>query len=83
MLMTFFALKEKLHEYIDQADEKKVTAIYTLVENEIGEPGYVYDDEALNFLEERREEYIKSNAKGLTVEESMAHVKEELKKRGL
>ena len=81
--MTFTALKEKLHGYIDHADEKKVKAIYTLVENEIGETGYIYDDETLNILEERREEYQKSKAKGYTVEESMDHVKKELKKRGI
>jgi hypothetical protein len=82
MIMTFAAVKEKLHGYIDRADEKKVKAIFTLVENEIEEPGYLYDDATLNILEERREAYQKSNTRGLTVEESMNHVKEELKKRG-
>jgi len=81
--MTFTALKEKLHGYIEHADEKKVKAIYTLVENEISETGYVYDDETINILEERREEYKKSKIKGYTVEESMGHVKKELKKRGV
>jgi hypothetical protein len=80
--MTFNAVKEKLHGYIDHADEKKVKAIYTLVEDEIEETGYVYDDETLDMLEERREEYIKGNVKGFTVEESMEFVKKELKNRG-
>ena len=81
--MTFTALKEKLHEYIDHADEKKVKAIYTLIEDNIEETGYVYDEETINMLEERRGDYLKSKVKGHTVEESMAFKKKELKKRGL
>lgn len=81
--MTPTALRERLHAYIDHADEKKVKAIYTLVENEIEEPGYTYDDATINMLEERREEYLKSNAPGLTIEGSMDHVKKELRKRWL
>jgi len=76
--MTFTVLKEKLHDYIDHADQKKLTAIYTLVEDEIIEPRHTYDEETLNMLEERREEYQKGNIKGYTVEESMEHVKQEL-----
>ena len=43
----------------------------------------VYDDETIDMLEKRREEYIKGNIKGFTVEESMEFVKRELKKRSL
>ncbi len=81
--MTFIALKEKLHEYIEQADEKKVTAIYTLVEDEIDHTGFEYDDETLDFLESRVQEFHDSGHPGYTVEESMEFVKNELKKRGL
>lgn len=81
--MTFTALKERLHDYIDHADEKKVKAIYTLVAEEMESSGYVYDEETLNMLEERREEYLKSNEKGLNATESISHIKRELKKRGL
>ncbi len=73
--MTMTTVKEKLHEYIEHADERKVKAIYTLVENEIEDTGYNYDDETLDMLEKRREEFLKSDDKGFTVEESMEHVK--------
>jgi len=43
----------------------------------------VYDDETLEMLEEKLEEYIKGNIKGFTVEESMEFVRMELKKMSL
>ena len=52
---------------------------YTLVKEEIEAPAYKYDDETINFFEERREEYISSSKKGYTIDESMEHVKNELK----
>jgi len=81
--MTFTALKEKLHAYIEHADEKKVKAIYTLIEDEIGKGAHIYDEETINILEERREEYRKGKVKGHTVTESLDYIKSELKKRGL
>lgn len=81
--MTFAALKEKLHDYIDHADEKKVKAIFTLVAEDLDDNEYTFDDTTLNMLEERREEYLSNNTKGYSVEESMEHIKIELKKRGL
>jgi hypothetical protein len=54
-----------------------------LIEDDLGGSEYVFDDETINMLEERREEYLKSDSKGMTVEESMEHIKKELKKRGL
>ena len=38
----------------------------------------IYDDETLNILEERPEEFIKSKTKGFTIEESMEQVKQAL-----
>jgi hypothetical protein len=82
--MTFTTLKEKLHDYIGHADEKKVKAIYTLVENEIdgSTANYIFDEETVNFLEERRTEYINSGEKGFTADKSIDLVKKEHKKRG-
>lgn len=81
--MTIVAVKEKLHDYIDHAEEKKLQAIYTLLENEIGDNTYQYDDETVNMLEERRVEYLKSNSKGLTPEESIEFVKNQMNKGGI
>ncbi len=80
--MTFIALKEKLHEYIEQADEKKVTAIYTLVEDEIEGTGFVYDEETLDMLDQRVEVYQNGKIKGQTAEESMEWIRTQLSKNG-
>lgn len=61
--MTLAAVKEKLHGYIEQADEKKVKTIYTLLEQEI-DTKYTYDDDTVNLLEERREKFQAGYHKG-------------------
>ena len=33
--MTYTVVKEKLHNYIEHADQKKIKAIYTLLESDI------------------------------------------------
>ena len=56
--MTYTVVKEKLHEYIEQADKKKVKAIYALLEEDI-EHGYsraMYDDETIQVLEKISED---------------------------
>ncbi|MDB5115085.1 MAG: hypothetical protein JWQ79_577 [Mucilaginibacter sp.] len=48
--MTTAAIREKLHEYIDVADDRKIEAIYTMVEKEIVEKYDLWEDE--DFLNE-------------------------------
>ena len=63
-------LRERLHEYIDTADERHLTAIYVLVENEI-DTDDIYDDATLKMLYERRENHLKGISKSYTAEESI------------
>ncbi len=81
--MTFVTMKEKLLDYIEHADEKKISAIYTLVENEIEESEYTYDDETIAMLEKRSADMRSGKSKSFTVEESMIYIHEELKRSGL
>ena len=47
-------LKQKLHEYIDFAEEKKLKAIYTMIEDEIEQPyNYLDDKDFMKELERR------------------------------
>ncbi|RYY36754.1 MAG: hypothetical protein EOP46_05310 [Sphingobacteriaceae bacterium] len=45
--MTTTDIRERLKSYIDYADDKKVQAIYTMVEEEINERYNWWDDKAL------------------------------------
>jgi hypothetical protein len=62
--MTTTAIRKKLIDYMQTADDEKINAMYTLVENEIEQlESDIWNDEAfLNELD-RRLEYYKSGGK--------------------
>ncbi len=43
--MTTVAMRKKLHDYLDSAADKKIKAIYTMVEDELEEEKEDYSDE--------------------------------------
>lgn len=69
-------IKEKLHHYIDVADENKLNAIYTLLENEIE---WQYSLEDISKFNTRREKHLKGETKSFTVEESLGLVRKQKK----
>lgn len=73
--MTITAIREKLQEYIKTADDKKIKAIFTLVENDIDEKyNWWEDDEFLDDLDERGRRYEAGIDKGYTFEEAKAEI---------
>jgi hypothetical protein len=63
-------IRERLYEYIRFADDKKVAAIYTMVESEIEEELNLWEDkDFLNELNDRLKEYENGNATTLSLEE--------------
>ena len=73
-------LREKLTEYIQVADEKKLEAIYTLLEDEIEGEYKWYEDEAfVAELDERVRRYESGEEKGYTEEEAFAIIESKLK----
>jgi hypothetical protein len=73
--MSSSVLRDKLHDYIRVADEKKLKAIYNLLENEIEEAGEWWQDK--NFVKEldnRYEQWLKGKAKAYTIEETTAYI---------
>jgi hypothetical protein len=75
------SVKGKLHEYIDHADDKKIQAIYTLVENEIEDRSSLYDEETLRSFRQISKDHASGKIKGYPVEESMKRIRKKLAKK--
>lgn len=69
--MTVALIREKLHDYIENADDKKVEAIYLMVEGEIDDEKYDRweDEEFLKELKSRLDDFESGIDKGSTWEE--------------
>ena len=74
-------LKEKLHNYIETAQERKLKAIYTMVEEEIDETDNLWNNEEfVTELERREKKYLRGAAKTYTIKETISGVNEALKR---
>jgi len=77
--MNTAALRQKLHNYLEVADDKKIKAIYAIMENEIEESAVEYSDEFKKELDRRYAEYKTGKAKMITAEESKKRIQKILK----
>jgi hypothetical protein len=66
--------RQKLHEYIDLADDEKVNALFTILEADDDYP-YQYSAEELKIFYERKERYLKGEGKSFSVEESFDEIR--------
>ncbi len=64
-------IRQQLHEYIESAGDKKLKAIYTLVENDINEE-FAFSDEQKKELDRRYDDYQNGVGKTYTWEEAVA-----------
>jgi hypothetical protein len=67
-------IRQKLHEYINQADSKHLEAIYLLLKKEL-EPSYKYDSATLDMLYKRREAHLSEQSVSYTVDEALASMR--------
>ncbi len=68
-------IRQKLHEYIKVADDKKVKAIYTIVESDINEMNEWWNDESFIAELDKRSSDLKSGKeKGVTWDELKAEL---------
>ncbi|MGP8214294.1 MAG: addiction module protein [Bacteroidia bacterium] len=72
--MNATTLKHKLHSFIDNAEQKKLKAIYTLFESEI-ETTSMLTDEQKKELDFRLDEYMQGKSKSFTWEEAVKKIK--------
>jgi len=75
-------IKEKLHHYIDVADEKKLQAIYTILEDEI-EGEYFYTKDEIKMFYERRQQHLNGESKSYSVEEAHNLIRQNRNTNGL
>ena len=73
------AIRKQLHSYLEVAEDKKVKAIYTMMEEEIKESAVEYMDEFKAELDNHYADYKSGKAKMITAEESKKKVKKILK----
>ena len=75
-------LRQKLHHYIENAEEKKLQAIFTMVEDEINEYYNHWDDEDfVNELHQREQSYLNETAKTYSVSDSASRAREAIKQQ--
>jgi hypothetical protein len=79
--MTPSTIKGKLHHYIDTADEKKLQAIYTILEDEI-EGEYFYTGDEIKTFYDRREKHLNGESKSYSVDEAHGLIRKN-RKNGL
>ncbi len=78
--MNTITIKQKLHQYIETAEDKKLKAIYTMVENEIEDVSSPWDPAFLTQIERREKSYLNGEAKIFSWDEVQQRAKQSLKK---
>jgi hypothetical protein len=70
------SLRDKLHPYIDVAEEQKLQAIYTLLEDEIN---WNYTKEEIEQFHQRRQNHLNGTNQSYTAEESLNAARQQKK----
>lgn len=73
-IMSTVSIRQKLHNYLEVADDKKVKAIYAIMENEIEKSALEYTDDIKTELDKRYANYKNGQAKLISPEESRKRI---------
>lgn len=74
------ALRQKLHSFLEVADDQKIKAIYSMIESEIEDSSVDYSDELKTELDRRHEDFITGQSKVITPQESKKRIQTILSK---
>jgi putative addiction module component (TIGR02574 family) len=77
--MSTNVIRQKLHSYLEVADDKKVKAMYVMMEEDIEESAVEYTDEFKKELDRRYADYKSGKAKMITAAESKKRIQKILK----
>jgi putative addiction module component (TIGR02574 family) len=72
--MNTAAIRQKLHSYLEVANDKKVKAIYAIMENDIEESSVEYSDDFKAELDRRYADYKNGKSKIVTAQESKRRI---------
>ena len=81
--MSTSVIRQKLHSYLEVADDKKVKAMYVMMEEDIEESAVEYTDEFKKELDRRYADYKSGKAKMITAAESKRRIQKILKSPNL
>lgn len=74
-------IRQQLHNYLEVADDKKVKALYTMMEDDIKESAIEYSDELKAELDSRYASYKNGSAKMITAAESKKRINKLLNRK--
>jgi hypothetical protein len=69
--LTVASIRQKLHDYIDIADDKKLEAMYVILQTDI-ENGSLYDESTIARFHARRDNHLNESSPSYTVAETIA-----------
>jgi hypothetical protein len=72
--MSTAAIRQKLHSYLEVANDKKIKAIYAIMEKEIEESAVDYTEELKNDLDQRYADYKNGKVKVLSATQSKKQI---------
>lgn len=76
--MNVSTIRQQIHQYIDVFDDNEIIALFSFLENKIGNRSS-YTQEEINMLQLRVEGSMKINAKLYTVEEAHHLIRQQRK----
>ncbi len=79
--MNNIEIRHKLHQYIETVQDKKLKAIFTIIENEIEEMPDPWEDPTfVEQIKKREESYLNGSAKIFSWDEIQQRAKSDLQK---
>ena len=69
--MTVTAIRQRLIDYLEDADDKKIKAIYILLEDDIEQGQFTLSNEQIAIVEKEKDQYLKGLSKSYSREEAI------------